>query len=95
MLPYQISQSTSLIIIQINEVFWFRDDLIRIELDNENTFEQTLKMTKDNGMDGKTIISTRDCKMACQKHGEHQVGHEKKVIFGRQWALKDVGIWNP
>jgi hypothetical protein len=24
-----------------------------------------------------------------------QVGHEKKVFFGRQWALKDVGIWNP
>lgn len=64
MLTYQIFQSTSLIIIQINEVFWFRDDLIRIELDNENTFEQTLKMTRDNGVDGKTTTSTRDCKMA-------------------------------
>ncbi len=62
-------------------------------------------MTRDNGMDGKTTRSTRDCKIAmkdswgirkaCQKHQEHQVGHEKKVIFGRQWALKDVGIWNP
>jgi len=105
MLTYQISQSTSLIKIKINEVFWLRDDPIKIEVDNENTFEQTLKLMRDNGMDGKTRMLTRDCKMAmgdnwgirkaCQKHQEHQVGHEKKVFFERQWALKDVGIWNP
>jgi hypothetical protein len=66
MLTFQISQSTSLIIIQINEVFWFRDDLIRIEFNNENAFEQTLKMMRDNGMDGKTTTLTRDCKMALE-----------------------------
>jgi hypothetical protein len=85
-------------------VFWFRDDPIKIEFDNGNTFEQTLKLMRNNGMDGKTRTLTKDCKMAmgdswgireaCQKH-QHQIGHEKKVFFERQWALKDVGIWNP
>jgi len=64
MLSYQISQSTSLIKIKINEVFWFRDDPIKIEFDNENTFEQTLKLMRNNGMDGKTRTLTKDCKMA-------------------------------